>query len=427
MSVIFHGELFAGYRIIELIGWSGLATVYHAFDAEHGRTVALKILDRRPDELAWQRLVRESTTAGELRHPHIVPVYETGEAEGHLFVAMRYLSGGDLGALLTGGRRLDPDRAVGLLTDVAGALDAAHARGLVHGDVRPGNILLESTGGTEHAHLADFGGGGAVDARTDVHSLGCVVRDCLSAPAPSSTGARSAALDAVVARALAGRTEDRYPTAGALVAAVGQALGDRSDQDTAATAPGAVSAPRRGLPRTPLLVIALAAVMLGATGALAIGLHGHDSAGPAATPGAAAIAPPASSSPSDLPSPTAAAPTSSPLPTATPITAPAGPPPARPPTSTASAATAPPGGDLDRVTVTNTGPTAVVAGAGSLSTTAAFAIVSDGCAGAHLVPGAGCVVAVRFQPPGPGDYTTVLSVPIAGGRPVTFTLRGHRA
>ncbi|HEY2704992.1 MAG TPA: serine/threonine-protein kinase [Candidatus Dormibacteraeota bacterium] len=446
MSVIFHGEQFAGYRIIELIGWSGLATVYHAHDPVHGRAVALKILDRRPDELSWQRLVRESATAAGLHHPHIVPVHETGEAEGRRFIAMRYVPGGDLEALLAGGRQLDTDRVVALLTEVAGALDAAHTRGLVHGDVRPANILVETAGGTEHAQLAGFGGvwiqdagatsteylapeqigGGAVDARTDVYALGAVLHRCLAAPAPFSAG-----LDEVVGRALAPRTEDRYPTAGALLAAVGQALGDPAYRDTVATTLREAAAhPRRPRPRTPLLVAALAAIVLGAAGGLALSLHGHDATVPAAagTPGVAAVAPAPSPAPSTLPGSTATAvPTPSPSPDATAAGPPAGPAPAPPQVPVAAVSTAAASGGLFRETVSNTGQTVVVAGASSLSSTAAFTIVSDGCAGAHLPPGAGCVITVRFQPHGPGDYTTVLSVPITGAQPVTFTLRGHRA
>ncbi len=436
MSVIFHGARFAGYRIIDLVGWSGRATVYHAFDPVHGRTVALKILDRRPDELSWERFLRKSATAAGLNHPHIVPVHEAGEAEGRRFIAMRYVSGGALEALLDRGRPLDPDRVVALLTEVAGALDAAHARGLVHGDVRPATILVETTGGAEHAHLAGFGGpwsedgsgtsteyrapeqrgGGAVDAGADVYALGGVVRHCLAASAPLSPG-----LGNVVARAQAPRTEDRHPTAGALLAAVGQALGD-----PATAVLDAPARPRRPWPRTPLLVTALAAIVLGAAGGLAIRIDGHDATAPARTPGVAALDPAPSAAASSPPSPSAAVPTPSPTPGAGPSTGPAGPAPAPPRAPAAAVSTAAATGGLIRESVSNTGRTAVVASAGSLSTTTAFTIVSDGCAGAHLAPGAGCVVTVRFQPTGPGDYTTVLSVPISGAAAVTFTLRGHR-
>jgi serine/threonine-protein kinase len=493
MSVVFHGEKFAGYRIIELIGCTDLATVYRAVDPVQGRTVALKVLDSRPDELARERFLRESATARNLQHPHIVPIYETAEAEGRLFIVMRYVAGGDLGALLTNGQSLDPDRVVALLSEVAAALDAAHTHGLVHRDVKPANILVETSGGGEHAYLADFGiasyVGGAgvtatspstwtgkpeymapeqfdgvvVDARTDIYSLGCVVYHCLAAAAPFSTETLSAhhhgmplplstldhrrrfsaGLDEVLARALAKRREDRYPTATAFLAAVRQALADHAYRDPAATAlKNAPVPPRLARQWSLLLVTALAATILVAAGGLAIGVH-YDRTGISSTasstppaplrppadplaPGVRAFAPLPSPAPSALAPPTAA-PSSSPtrdVTSATPLATPTA---VQPPAPAVSVGTSTYSDSLFHATVRNTGHTELVAGAGSLSNTTAYAIGNDNCAGAHLPPGGSCVVTVRLQPPGPGDFTTILTVPIAGAQPLTFTLHGHRA
>jgi serine/threonine protein kinase len=464
MSVVYHGERFAGYRLIELIGGTPLTTVYRAFDPVQGCTVALKILDGRPGELTRQRFFRDTATARDLHHPCIVPIYETGEAEGRLFVVMRYMAGGNLGALINGGQRLDPDRVVTLLTEVADALDAAHVQGVAHGDVKPANILVETRGGTQHAYLADFGmtryrgaanlavpntetwsvtpeymapeqfEGVLVDALTDVYSLGCVLHHChLDHPH------RSPGLDEVVARALAVRVEDRYPTATAFLTAVRRVLADPAHRDPAATAlRNAPAPPRPSRQRSLLLVTALATATLAAAGGLSIGLHGHDRAG---TPSTASATSPAFPGPMGLlapsvaaitavpgipPSPTAAAPSSAPTMNPTPATPPARPATAQPQAPATSVQAPAPGDNLVHATMRNTGQTELVAGDASLSNTTAFAIVKDGCAGAHLPAGGSCAVSVRFQPPGPGDYTTILSVPIAGGQPVTFTLRGHR-
>ena len=270
------GTRFAGYRIEALIGRGAMAVVYAAREDE-GRTVALKLLDSASaqDERFRRRFLRESEIAGGLRHPHIVPTVAAGEEDGRLYLAMEYIDGADLRAILRDEGRLAPERAVALIEHVAAALDAAHAAGLVHRDVKPGNILVRSSSEREEAYVCDFGlarhvtsissltgdrgfvgtidyvspeqiEGAAVDARTDVYSLGCVLYECLAGmrpydrdselsvvfahlnePPPKLTDARPelpAAFDDVIATALAKRPDDRYASCGELAAAARAAL-----------------------------------------------------------------------------------------------------------------------------------------------------------------------------------------------------------
>ena len=147
------------YQVEELIGRGGMGEVYLARDPRLDRPVALKVLraDLAGDERFRERLLRESRLAAALDHPNVVPIYEAGEAEGRLFIAMRYVDGTDLRALLRRHGALEPERALALGGQVAGALDAAHARGLVHRDVKPSNVLVDDPGGRDHCYLADFG------------------------------------------------------------------------------------------------------------------------------------------------------------------------------------------------------------------------------------------------------------------------------
>ena len=153
------GTRLASYRVDELIGRGGMGEVYRAFDLRLERPVALKLLTAAlsDDERFRERMLRESRLAAGLDHPNVIPVYEAGEEGGHLFIAMRYVDGADLKALLRREGHLDPARVVKLATPVADALDAAHARGLVHRDVKPSNVLIDDPGGREHPYLADFG------------------------------------------------------------------------------------------------------------------------------------------------------------------------------------------------------------------------------------------------------------------------------
>ncbi len=261
------GTELAGYRIESLLGWGGMSVVYLAEDLRLKRRVALKLLAAglAEDESFRDRFLRESELAASIDHPNIVPIYEAGTTEDLLFIAMRYVEGRDLKERLQRGR-LDPADAIGILAQVASALDAAHARGLVHRDVKPSNVLLDTGArpdGSDHVYLADFGitkrvseetgvgddghllgtidyvapeqiAGEEIDGRADVYSLGCVLYECLvgqppfrrdselavvfahleaESPAPSAQRPElPAALDAVIARALAKEPEQRYPS-----------------------------------------------------------------------------------------------------------------------------------------------------------------------------------------------------------------------
>ncbi|MFI5262196.1 MAG: protein kinase [Candidatus Limnocylindrales bacterium] len=272
------GSVLGGYRIERLIGRGGMGAVYLADDVRLGRKVALKVLAAETAELpaVRERFVRESHLAASLDHPHILPIFEAGEADGQLFMAMRYVPGPDLAGLIARDGPLALERTVALIGQVASALDAAHGAGLIHRDVKPGNILVApgSAAGTDHAYLSDFGltkhaaYSGAltrsgqlmgsvgyvapeqienrpIDARVDVYSLGCVLYECLAgtqpyprdtematlyahvqAPPPSLAAARPElppAIDAVIATALAKDPDARYASAGALALALAAA------------------------------------------------------------------------------------------------------------------------------------------------------------------------------------------------------------
>ena len=201
-DVLETGSVVAGYRIARLIGRGATGAVYLAADAE-GSEVALKVLipELAQDERFRERFLRESQIAASLDEPHVVPTLAVGEDDGMLYLAMRFVDGLDLREILKREGPLSPERAVDLIGQVAGALDAAHALGLVHRDVKPGNVLVLPTDAGEHAYLCDFGlakhvssvnsltgdralvgtiayispeqiEGGAIDARADVYSLG---------------------------------------------------------------------------------------------------------------------------------------------------------------------------------------------------------------------------------------------------------------
>ena len=221
------GTELAGYRIEALLGHGGMSVVYLAEDRRLKRRVALKLMAAglAEDETFRERFLRESELAASIDHPNIVPIYEAGESDELLFIAMRYVEGADLKERLRRGR-LEPGEAIAILAQVASALDAAHARGLVHRDVKPSNVLLDtgaSPDGSDHAYLADFGltkrlteksglgddgqlmgtidyvapeqiAGEELDGRADVYSLGCVLYECLvgraAVPARHRRGSR---------------------------------------------------------------------------------------------------------------------------------------------------------------------------------------------------------------------------------------------
>jgi serine/threonine protein kinase len=155
------GAELAGYRIESLLGWGGMSVVYLAEDLRLKRKVALKLLaaSLAEDESFRERFLRESELAASIDHPNIVPIYEAGATEDLLYIAMRYVGDRDLKERLRQSR-LEPSDAIGILAQVASALDAAHARGLVHRDVKPSNVLLDRGArpdGSDHVYLADFG------------------------------------------------------------------------------------------------------------------------------------------------------------------------------------------------------------------------------------------------------------------------------
>ena len=150
------GSRVAGYLLEKLVGVGGMAAVYRARDERLGRVVALKLL--AGDEVVRKRFVREARAVAAVDHPHIIPVYEAGEAEGVLFIAMRFVAGDDLRVVVGREGALRPRRAAAFISPVASALDAAHAAGLVHRDVKPANMLVDvGPGRPEHVYLSDFG------------------------------------------------------------------------------------------------------------------------------------------------------------------------------------------------------------------------------------------------------------------------------
>ena len=153
------GDEIAGYTLESLVGRGGMGEVFRAVDGHLARAVALKVLAPGlvHDEASRDRILRESQLAASIDHPNVIPVYAAGEADGHVYIAMRLVEGSDLRSVLRRDGRLEPARAIALVAQVASALDAAHARGLVHRDVKPSNVLIDSQQEREHCYLADFG------------------------------------------------------------------------------------------------------------------------------------------------------------------------------------------------------------------------------------------------------------------------------
>jgi streptogramin lyase/predicted Ser/Thr protein kinase len=269
------GTELAGYRIVGVIGRGGMSVVYLAEHVRLGRKVALKVLapELAGSERFHDRFLRESKLAASIDHPNIVPIYDADEADGVLYIAMRYVEGSDLKEAIRDQGRLEPLRTSAIVDQIASALDAAHARGLVHRDVKPANVLLTPD---DHAYVSDFGltkravsvsgltetgqligtidyvapeqiKGDPVDQRADVYSLGCLLFECLAGhppyprdievgvlwahvetPPPSLTEERSELppeVDDVLALAMAKNPAERSAAAGDVAAGFRSALG----------------------------------------------------------------------------------------------------------------------------------------------------------------------------------------------------------
>jgi serine/threonine-protein kinase len=266
------GTAFGKYNVIGLLGKGGMGEVYEAYDTDKNRTVALKILaDGLSNDPTFRtRFQRESQAAAILQEPHVIPIHDWGEIDGRLFIEMRLVRGQTLDELIAKGP-LEPSRAVAIMAQIGDALDAAHAEGLVHRDIKPHNIIVTQT---DFAYLVDFGiaeargdarlttagtpigtvnymaperfSGQEAGPAVDVYSLACVLYEALTGdspfardslenlvaahlvsppPRPSVTNPRvPVAFDAVIARGMAKDPDDRYGTAGGLVRAAQRAI-----------------------------------------------------------------------------------------------------------------------------------------------------------------------------------------------------------
>jgi serine/threonine-protein kinase len=277
------GSQIAGYQVEREIGRGGVGVVYLAKDLRLGRIVALKVLapELTHTDAFRRRFIHESRMAAAIDHPHIVPIFGAGEANGVLYIAIRYVSGPDLGALLDRDGPLPVTGAMRIAAQVASALDAAHEHGLVHRDVKPGNILLARSDVTDdpyYAYLMDFGlakpsleeasfttvgqfvgtldyvspeqiSGRPVDGRGDLYNLACVVYEALAGSSvfqrnddiallwahqydePPDLSERcpglAPAVDSVMAKALAKDPEHRYGSCREFVAELVSATGGR--------------------------------------------------------------------------------------------------------------------------------------------------------------------------------------------------------
>jgi hypothetical protein len=293
------GASFAGYRVDEIVGRGGMGVVYRATDVALERAVALKLLapELAADESFRRRFTAESKVAASLDHPNVIPIYHAGEHEGVLYLAMRFVAGEDLRRRMQRVGRLEPAAAARLIAQIGSALDSAHERGLVHRDVKPANVLLNSH---DHAYLSDFGltkrlasetietragqilgtldyiapeqiRGDEVGPFTDVYALGCLTVHVLTgrvpfpietdearlwahlSEPPPAVSARCPdlprGLDGVVARAMAKEPTLRYASAGALAEAVAAAVAIPQRPAPAPASARAVARARKARPQ----------------------------------------------------------------------------------------------------------------------------------------------------------------------------------
>ena len=306
------GDEFAGYRLVSLLGHGGMSIVYRAEHIALERTVALKLLSPRlsDDEDFRERFQRESKVAASLEHPNIIPIYEAGGENGVFYIAMRYVDGADLKTRLKESGQLEAQQVVSFVAQVAAALEAAHARGLIHRDVKPANILIAPGAGVEgsdHVYLSDFGvakntgaagltktglfvgtaeyaspeqiEGKELDGRADIYSLGCVTYEALTGaptyekesevammyahllePPPKLSERRpdlGFPVDEVIAKAVAKSRDDRYARPSEFALALRQAVGANAPvgpetilAGSALAAPAAPAAPAPLRPRS---------------------------------------------------------------------------------------------------------------------------------------------------------------------------------
>ncbi len=330
------GTELAGHRLVAVIGRGGMSVVYLAEHLGLQRKVALKVLglELAEDDAFRERFIRESRITAGLDHPNIVTVYDAGEADGILYISMRYVEGTDLERLLRLEGRLDPVSAVSIISQSAAALDAAHAEGLVHRDVKPGNILLTSEGhaSSYRAYLSDFGitkrlhtgaaltrtgqfvgtvdyvapeqiQGEEVDGRADVYALACVLYRCLTgevpfprdtevgtiyahlqdrAPVPSERRPDLPhGLDAPIARALAKSRDDRFETCERFAETAAAAI-RRPSRPNADPIPHAGSKPARR--RRPVLVWGSFAIAIAIAAAVILSQRFGSGAGATGSP-----------------------------------------------------------------------------------------------------------------------------------------------
>nr|MDQ3936618.1 serine/threonine protein kinase [Actinomycetota bacterium] len=295
------GSEFAGHRLEGIAGRGGMGVVYKATHLALDRVVALKLIapEISGDESFRTRFKQESMTAAALDHPNVVPIYDAGEEHGQLYVTMRHVPGTDLRALIEQHGALPPAEAASIIAQVAGALDAAHERGLVHRDVKPGNILIEDRGGKRHAYLTDFGltkhaatdsgmtktgmfvgtldyiapeqlQGQKVDARTDVYSLACVLYQAVTGQVPYPRDSEPSkmwahmgedppsvvrvrgdvppAFEEVIKRGMAKEPKDRYPSTGDLGRAALAAAQDQQSTQVERSVATGDAAPGHAMP-----------------------------------------------------------------------------------------------------------------------------------------------------------------------------------
>jgi|SRR5579872_2845247 len=323
------GVVIGGCRLESLLGRGGMGTVYRATQLALGREVAVKVVPAGSvEQTLVARFKREARTAAALEHPNSIPIYAAGEEDGLLYLVMRLVDGPDLGGLIAREGPLEPARAVRLIGQVAGALDAAHAAGLVHRDVKPGNILVEYDEG-EHAYLSDFGlmrrtvdataitrvdewvgsidyvapeqvEGRPVDGRADIYSLTGVLYTAVTGERPFRRDNPTAtawahvnsprpavgipAMDEVIARGMAVSPEQRFRSARDLAAAAHAALGGVMPVAEHPTTvhrrpppppPSPPVARRRGVSRVGVAILAL--ILLGGAATAAVLLSSSSS------------------------------------------------------------------------------------------------------------------------------------------------------